>query len=535
MDDINATLIDDLLNHFDEPELRQFCQQLGEVAYDDLAGDEPHTKITHLVNYLERRGRRRRLARQLVTLQPHLAPQYQSLLRELDRIRSQAAAIDDALSWLDELAAGQGAALEEPPTTTWPTQQNTEPRAQPDSKLSWIDSLAQGSGLSVEEEPTMTWLEEDDATTLPPYQVGGRISSPAYFFGRESERQWLRTRLLEMGSSVIVGLPYSGKSSLLHALVFDEPLPPEHHFLLAYVSLENGRFPYQSQVELLNAIWLQWLGHVRRMHQQADLPAVAAIGQLSDFAHHVQTLQQQGYRPVVCLDGFMPAAGQTGLVDEALLTAWHDLGNTGHIAFVLTAERPLASILPNTWLRTGFDTIFYQLEIGLLSPESAWSLLTEPARKRGIDMPSPLVERWLDYCGAYPIFLQMAGSLLWETLADQGFVSSGVEAALQYKFRQWAKPYWHRMWQALSAEARHAFPRRPTTPTTPAAKVVYRFLAGRGLLVPDGAQYRPFSSAFAQWLERDHPQSATVAPADQVQAEGQADTGWLRRLWADKS
>lgn len=531
MDDFNATLLNDLLDHFDEPGLRQFCQQLGELDYDHLAGTEPRPKMTHLIDYLERLGRRQRLVNLLSSLRPQLAPKYRPFLQDIDRLGAQEAAIDDALSWLDNLAAGEGAALDEPPTTAWPTQPNRSPRAQPESKLSWLGRLAQGGGAPVDEVPTMTWSDaERPFSQSEPYQVGGCITDPAYFFGRELERQWLRARLLEMGSSVIVGLPYSGKSSLLYALAYHEPLLTGQHFLLAHVDMKNGRFAQNSQLDLLNVVWQQWLAQINvQPHRQPAAP----IKQVSDFDRWVHILRQKGYRPVLCLDGLAPAAGQEAVVDEALLARWYTLGNEGQMAFVLTAERPLSSLWPANWLQTGFDTIFYQLEIGLLTEQAALALLTEPARQRGVVIPPPLVVRWLDYCGAHPIFLQMGGSLLWQALADKGHIGSGDEAALQYKFRQWADSYWQGIWQTLSVESKQAFPRQTTTPATPAARVICRFLTGRGLLMIDGTTYRPFSRAFEQWLAQTHPLPAAQTPPNSAPTPKEAK-GWRSRLWGQE-
>jgi hypothetical protein len=533
MDDVNDTLLEDLLTHFDEAELRQFCQQLGNIGYDDLAGTTPRGKMTHLLAYIERRGRQRRLVQHLTTLRPQLTEKYRSILHESDRIQAQAAAIDSALSWLDELAAGTGAALEEPPTTSWPTEAREAPQARLDSKLSWIDRLAQGSGAAVAEGPTMSWPEKEREPAAPePYQVGGCLIDPNHFYGRDDALQRLRSRLLDMGSSVIVGLPYVGKSSLLYALAYHERLAPEHRCLIAHIDLASDHFAHKPPALLLNAAWQQWMAQLERLPD--PLGPVSPIAQPADFARCVQALHRRGDRPVLCLDGFTESVRLGGPLDESLLTLWRELGNKGQIAFVLTAERPLSALLPREWFRSDFDTIFYQLELGLLSEQAARQLLAEPAQQRGVTIPPAVIERWLDYCGAYPIFLQMAGSLLWNSLGDNGRLSAADEAALQYKFRQWAAPHWQRIWQSLSVEARQGFPREPTTPTTPAERIVYRFLAGRGLLVMDGARYRPFSTAFAQWLAQAHPPSEqTPLPISDMPAseDEKSSAGWLGRLW----
>ncbi|MCA9938892.1 MAG: hypothetical protein KC418_09630, partial [Anaerolineales bacterium] len=52
---------------------------------------------------------------------------------------------DADLTWLDQIAAGQGAALEEPPTLTWP-----EDAAVPDADLDWLARLSEGDDVSDE-------------------------------------------------------------------------------------------------------------------------------------------------------------------------------------------------------------------------------------------------------------------------------------------------------------------------------------------------------------------------------------------------
>jgi hypothetical protein len=534
MDDIKATLLTDLLAAFDEAGLRQFCHQLGDIGYDDLAGRSRRSKMTHLIAYMERRGRRRRLVQLLTNLQPHLTHKYRAILHESDRFTAQAAAIDEALSWLEEIAAGEGAAIEDLPTMTWSTDELLIPHAEPESKLSWLDDLAQGAGPAVEEGPTMSW--PDSKPGLPPalpYQIGGMITNPDYFFGRDEERRRLRSHLLDMGSSVVVGLPYIGKSSLLYALAHHEPLPPGHRFLLAYVDVVNGGFHHKPQPALLNAVWQQWVMQIGQPRRQASTPAVPEIKELADFARWVKALRGKAFRPVLCLDGFTQLAGERGPLDANLLSLWRDLGNDGQMAFVVTAAQPLSTLLATARFQSGFEAIFYQVEVGLLPERAARALLVEPARRHGVTIPPDLVERWLVYCGAYPIFLQMAGALLFEVLLENEQLDEAAEKALQRVFQNQAKPYWQQIWLSLSAEARQNFPRQPAVPQTPAERVVYRFLAGRGLLLVDGEQYRPFSPAFVQWLNLVHPlPRPQPATTDQPAAESEkANTGWLRRFW----
>jgi hypothetical protein len=335
-----------------------------------------------------------------------------------------------------------------------------------------------------------------------------------------------------MGSSTIVGLPYIGKSSLLYALSYHEPLPAEQRFILAYLDVVAGRFHTKPQSALLNAAWQQWVMQVG----QPATRAIPRIGGLPDFARWVKALRGKGFRPILCLDGFASLLQEDGPLDDKLLALWRDLGNEGQLAFVLTLPQPLSTLLSAGHFQADFEAIFYQVELSLLPERSARTLLVEPARRQGVLVPPDLVERWLLYCGPYPLFLQMAGRLLFEALAANGRLDPAEEVMLQHTFQQQAKPYWQQIWQSLSNEARQSFPHQPAVPATPAERVVYRFLASRGLLLVEGQQYRPFSPAFSDWLKQTYmPRRPLPPPPGRPTSEAEAEkpnTGWLRRLWS---
>ena len=104
-------LRDDLVNVFSEDELQALCRRL-DVSYEALGGKILADKATSLVGLMARNGRLTDLVVEVIRERPHLRHAYAEYLPE--------APLDESkLNWLDRLAAGEGPAIEEPPTMRW--------------------------------------------------------------------------------------------------------------------------------------------------------------------------------------------------------------------------------------------------------------------------------------------------------------------------------------------------------------------------------------------------------------------------------
>jgi pilus assembly protein FimV len=81
-----------------------------------------------------------------------------------DAQESAGEAEDDDLSWLDQIAAGAGAAIDEPPTMEWAEElpdEQPQPDAEPENDLSWLDELEQELG------PPSASLSDQEAKIIP--------------------------------------------------------------------------------------------------------------------------------------------------------------------------------------------------------------------------------------------------------------------------------------------------------------------------------------------------------------------------------
>ncbi|MCA9899144.1 MAG: hypothetical protein KC433_13210 [Anaerolineales bacterium] len=112
-------LQEDILTVFNLAEFQALCRRLG-LEYDELRGNTQRDKVALLIGTLERKGRLLELVQEVVGERPHLEGTYGAY------IAIEVATLDDALSWLDRLAQGEGPAIEEPPTMRWQTDIHEE-------------------------------------------------------------------------------------------------------------------------------------------------------------------------------------------------------------------------------------------------------------------------------------------------------------------------------------------------------------------------------------------------------------------------
>ena len=419
-------LLNDLVASYSETELRDVSFRLH-VNYEDLDETTRRGKARELIGYLERRQRLPELARALAEDRPHLAAKYAAYLAQ---------------------------------ASVAPAPQPVAPAAQPVA----AEAVAN------------------------PYNAGPMVTDPTMFFGREDERRRLRANLLNMGSSSVVGMRRIGKSSLVHYLTNDEPLPATHQFLIAYLDLQDGR--YHTLNGLLN-------GAVQAWADQSGRTAPPAVNGLADFSQTVADWRGDGYRPVLCLDEFENLTTRPSEFTSAVFESWRALGNAGQIAFLTASQRPLADLIASGGLTSNFDNIFVQLDLGLLDEAAARRLLTDPAARQGVAIPTAAVAALLDLCGRHPFYLQMAAFNLFDALTAGPYEWERVRADFIWD----ADRHWDGLWRSLTPQEQAAL----TPAASPPPGRLRRALQRRGLLMRLGDDYRPFSQGFAGWIEELPP------------------------------
>jgi hypothetical protein len=500
-------LLNDINQAYDEQALQALCFRLG-IDYESLEGNDNPGRARGLVRHLRQRGRLAELVRAVVQDNPVLADRYQVYLnRETD---------EASLIWLDELRDEQDAPADTGLTWRWPTPNQPAHNPVPDhgaaptpvtttqglqTTLDWPEMSEQdspdpnmsGEGVVEAQNPPIDLPAQKPVTkpaetkrTKNPYTPGVPVAGLHMFFGRQAELALLRQGILQGGHSTITGLPHTGKTSLLYALL-RQGFPAENRLLLSRIDLGDGR--YQTPAGFLNAIWQQWWRQIR-----PDISPV--LRDIERFATAAGKLHSAGFQPVVCLDGLEQLVLRPEEFNDELFEVWRELAKAKKMLIVATSERPLADLFRQANMATKFYTLFQQLDLGLLDEQAARDLLTIPAQQRGLKIPAGAASHLLQLCGPHPLYLQIAGKHLFDGLAVQSYSWAEVKA----RFTQAADPYWQALWRSLSPLAQEYFPLKEVIPSTTLATRQYRLLAAKGVVIQEGERFRPFSEGFAFWV-----------------------------------
>lgn len=452
---LSEQLVDDLARLGNVSVLQGICRALA-VEYGKLPGVTLAAKAGALVGLMGENGRLLDLATELIERQPQLANKYTSL------VARNAGGTD----WIDDMTAGENPLTDTMITMQWPGEAQRIDTA-------WLAQNRPESRRPGSDEVTLvTPPPKREKRPLPnPYQPGQPLLERSLFLGRDELLLQLAEAVGRKESVALVAPPHLGKTSLLLQLCQLPQLTAP--LLLAYTDLGAKG----DEVQWVNRIFGQW---VRQIEATAVPPKLTGV---VDFARWVRALVAKGFRPILCLDGV--AAG--------VWVGWEALLADGIITVVTASRRPLMELQLSPslhrWLR--------QVDMGLLPETAVTSLLTLPMSRVGLTVPAGVVKQLHQLCGAHPLYLHMAGQLLFAGLAEDSY----SWATLRELFVAQARPHWQVLWGSLSAGQQMVLQTAVASATLPpplqrTAQVLLR----QGVLLEERGKYRPFSQGFGDWL-----------------------------------
>jgi len=332
--------LDILDSSLSEAELSALCRQFG-AAFGAFPGADKRARIRGFLAYIGREGRTASLAEATVAFRPELATDVAQLFESKDH----------ELSWLDQVAAGEGRAMDSGLTWRWADSASSS------STGSAPGSSSAARGISAELPASKSPAVAEDAPApvdlANPYMPGLKVTQEAMFFGRESEREKLQQQITSGEHVAIVSGRGFGASSLLYYMA--NRLDGSARTLPAYVDMKDPAHYTLSGV--LNEAWRQWWGRV-----SPGNPGNAAVMRtLPDFTIAVRKLNTAGYRPLLFLDELEQLVWRPSVFDDALFDAWHELGRDGQIVFALTAHASPADLLVQNGYESPFHELFQQL------------------------------------------------------------------------------------------------------------------------------------------------------------------------------
>lgn len=444
-----------------EAEMGELCRQFG-VAFGAFPGQTKREKIREFLGYVKRKGRMASLADATVVLRPDLTAAVAGLY----------AGKDQELSWLDNVARGEGQSLDSGLTWRWSsgaTPAGTQP-------------VTEASATT----PTDPQLPAPDVPPNP-YSPGVMVTADPMFFGRQDELEQLQRQLLDGIHVAIVGGRNMGASSLLHRL--RRELSGREGMVVACIDLKDPT--YTTPSALLNAIWTQWWEQVRPGNS-------VPMRTMAEFVTAVRKLGVAGFRPVLFLDELEQLAWRPSVFTDEFFAAWHELGRERAFTLAVTAHASPADLMVQGEYGSRFYELFQQLNLGLLDERAARDLLAVPPVEAGLAIPEGAVEHLYLHAGPHPFFLHLAGYFLYDALARSTY--SRGEVIRQFEIA--AEPYWQEMWESLSPLAQAHYPSRFIRTVDGMGGRQLRILTNRGLVIADENGFQPFSDGFARWLDR---------------------------------
>lgn len=270
-----------------------------------------------------------------------------------------------------------------------------------------------------------------------PYIVGPHIQNKEMFFGRAEEVAQLQDALQVGNHKALIGLRRIGKSSLLYHICHhtDLPRPANGQITLVpvYMDLHN---PDLRSIAGFGQFILKEVS--RRTNE--PLPSVTNVVELNTV---LEGLNDKKYRPLLCLDEVEKMMEHLCFSADFFENLRY-LGANSKVTFLTSSLHPLEEVVQHGGKTSPFFNIFTRLEIKGLDDAAARDLLTKPfSRAARVPPPTQHLDFVLSHCGHYPLFLQIAGSILWQSSAVD-------QLAFQAKFEAQAQDSLRQLWGGLS-------------------------------------------------------------------------------------
>jgi CHAT domain-containing protein len=332
-----------------------------------------------------------------------------------------------------------------------------------------------------------------------PFVTSTAVRSRSLFFGRQEEIKQLYTALSANPPqhSVVIGLPKSGKSSLLMVLASSEMQkqyladPSQFLFVPVDCSVANLDAPADLYVRLIERIALacgQPVGGGNILDRDAFVAAVSDL--------------RAGRRMILLLDEFDVLLTSDGCSDEVLASMRGFVGSD--IVVVATACdtierlcRRVQKTQAEIW--TLFSGVLYPR---LLTREESRQAIKQPIGDAGVATDDAAVDLVIDLVGPHPFFLQVGGKELFDAVASGQPLDAAGQAQLRERLSEITRSYFNGFWRAIGVDDQAVLAAIIAgAGLPPKALAVAQRLRNWNLLVLDQDDYVPFSKLFGDYAK----------------------------------
>ena len=347
--------------------------------------------------------------------------------------------------------------------------------------------------------------------------------NPADFYGRHEEMKHIFDRLHNraLGSSSIVGLEKSGKTSLL--LYLSDPAVVKEHgfadeYMFMYFNFEGvGITPVKFCLRVLKRLQPE-ISDSRLSQMMRDMIRDIQTKDEIDLLALVRLFETIGnkLKIVLVFDGF-----DNVIKDESFGAEFYSilrrLATNCNLAFIVATRRELSYYCHSKEIESSpFFNIFATIYLGPLPREESETLLTERFESLRLSLSKKEIEYILEITGGHPYLLQVACYYL----VDAKRKHKGGEQEQLERTRQGLKKevtsFFHRCWDSclegderrvLIALARTHAQGRKTLSAAELNSSVEELccLKNNGMIVESDQGYKLFSPIFAEWIAEQFP------------------------------
>ena len=351
----------------------------------------------------------------------------------------------------------------------------------------------------------------DNHKQTNPFFNRQRISDPTYFYGREREVEALYSAIVTRQCRSIVGERKLGKSSLLTQLscptnLRAHGLDPDKYIFL-YIDLEGmSNISYDEfWPEVMDLLELAMPASQEGLRKMAAEMAMSAEVRFTQVRRLLRRLEREGLVLVMMLDEFESLARNPAF-EASFYGELRSLAGELGVVHLTVSKQSLYELTyqHEDTLSSPFFNIFSEERLNLLPEEEAKGLLQHLAtRHGGAPFPADSIKRMVEMAGTHPFFLQVAGNYFYQ--------HNGADAAeldkLEKRFKAEAEDHFRYLWSQLRDDEQSILKGKHT----PNHDLV-RQLAMKALLRPVDGQFKPFSRAFAEFVERSLPTDRSTLP-----------------------
>ncbi len=331
-----------------------------------------------------------------------------------------------------------------------------------------------------------------------PYLNRVMIKNPADFFGREKEVRKIYSRLdaPHPQSISIVGDRRIGKSSLLN-FIYQRSNRKRH-----MQNYENAIFVYmdfQSSADIDVTAFIDFLFSSFRYETNSSSKVDGADRTLDHLKEIVQMIHDEGRRIIVLMDEFERIT-RNEKFEESFFSFLRALANSYRVAYVTSSGAELQSMCHNKDISDSpFFNIFSNLPLRPFSSEEAEGLISVPSRTEGVPL-QPYAEKILELAGRFPMYLQMACSIVFEQLAIDGREEPDW-AQVAESFADEVTPHYEFIWERMEeVEKENLYRVAVDLNVGKKYEYVSEDLVRRGYIVKEDGQMLLFSSSFRDFV-----------------------------------